>query len=155
MSDAMRHMTTNQIATTISNAELPAKFVQAPPFLFGLFVPPPRWPPRRHTVATFIRAAWLPIAIVVGVVSLCVGLFVVLMVILPLLLPLLLLMLPIALPLLYLYHRRKTETNGAKVPKEGFTRNVKKLSALSFSSISRRSDLGRGSIQTDASMPRS
>ena len=30
--------TTNQIATTISNAELPAKFVQAPPFLFGLFV---------------------------------------------------------------------------------------------------------------------
>ena len=105
--------TTNQIATTISNAELPAKFVQAPPFLFGLFVPPPRWPPRRHTVATFIRAAWLPIAIVVGVVSLCVGLFVVLMVILPLLLPLLLLLLPIALPLLYLYHRRKTETNAA------------------------------------------
>lgn len=67
-------------------------------------MPPPQWPPRVHTVGSFLRAATLPMAIVVGVSMMLIGLFLGLIV----LLPLLAFVVPLVAPLGILFASRRS-----------------------------------------------
>ena len=100
--------TPREVAQTVSQAELPVHFVHAPT-LFGLFVPPPQWPPRRHTVGSFLRASTLPAAVFAGFTALVVGSTVVAVAVLPLLVPLVMVLAPVLVPLLLLVWRRRAE----------------------------------------------
>ena len=120
--------TAREVAATVSQAELPMQFVHAP-FLFGLFVPPPQWPPRTHTVSSFVRAATLPVGIVLVVSALGLGVLVVLLAALPLLVPVLFVCTPVVAPvLLLLLHRRsavRRQADAAAVESERLAANTR------------------------------
>ena len=102
----------NELAATVTNAQLPVDVIKATsPWLFGLFVPPPQWPPRFLTVATFLRSMVFPIAVAATFGAFAVGASVCALVALPFVASILLFLLPfLALPLVLIMHRRTRTT---------------------------------------------
>ena len=85
--------TPSEVAATVYAAQVP-KIVVESPLLFGLFVPPPQWPPPVQSVQNVLRSASIPAALVGGLLAFCIFVWCLALLALPLIMPLLVLLAP-------------------------------------------------------------